>query len=179
MRSRAFVAVACLFLIGPLMLSLIDACSPTVIPSWLGSEEALYIEGNKSQSESIREALSVEAFLAKDLQDALEGELGQNIPLKAAALLGNARIQCASISMSNMIFDYPCYPTYYGSNYVFDPENSSINKVACPDNLFTALGLNAFASGLQRVAQEYENIRFLVCVATESEYASCNPSGTG
>lgn len=118
MRSKVIIAAFCLVLLSPVALYGAQKLSPVELPSWLTSVDAEYLEGTKAAG-SVRESLTLEGFTSGKLQERAEAKVRKFVPCRAAALLGNAALQRTFIASSNALFGWECYPTFYGSRYVY------------------------------------------------------------
>lgn len=87
------------------------------LPSWLTVEDATYLSGGV-KSPNVAGELSMEGFASGALQQAIEDGVGNYIPAKAVALLANAELQFETICASNVLFEWNCLPTFYGSSLV-------------------------------------------------------------
>lgn len=85
------------------------------LPDWLTSADAWYYSGRASNTK-VTENLSIHSFKDKTFQKEFEAAVEGNIPMEACALLGNAFLQREAIVVSNCLFRWGCYPTYYGSD---------------------------------------------------------------
>lgn len=126
-RNVIFCFMLCLFIVGPTICIIAQYFFD--LPSWMTSEDATYLSGSNSISD-IREVLSYEGWISEDLQNAVEEDINCFIPIKADALLVNARIQRYFICASNSLFAWSWYPSYYGSKRLHSIDNELMED--CP-----------------------------------------------
>ena len=174
-RNVVFSILICFFLCGPAALWTATKLDLD-IPTGLTAEPAKYLSGGIQEAD-IKANLNFDAFLNEQLQNSLEIEIGNYVPAKATALLANSSLQRQGIATSNVLFNWCCYPTYYGSYYLYLPDNNAIiqapNQEAKSNYLSYA---NEFAQGLNTIANKYQNITFVVCLADWSYYSALNPA---
>lgn len=147
-------------------------------PQWLTAENAAYLTGGLTKTD-LNAALSYEGFKDGQLQNAVEGTLENHVPAKATALYGNSELQRAAIQISNSLFNWQCYPSYYGSNEVIIPESSAITGKAEKKDASWFNGWGAFLERLDDCAKRYPSVDFIVYVV-ECNYtsSSLNPTYT-
>lgn len=174
-RNLIFSVSLAIFLLGPAALWVSQTKLHLDIPSWLTAEDATYLSGSKQET-SVRESLSVEKFQVKELQGAIEHKLSNYIPAKAMAITENAAIQRHSIVLSNFLFNWPCYPTYYGSTRLTYPMQSVIAYLPKTQSASYQNQWRTFATGLCKAARRHPEKRFVVYVAGGYYEPSINPA---
>lgn len=151
------------------------------LPPNVTAKNAEYLSGNVSEVD-VRANLSLKAFVSGNMQTALESEVGNNIPFLADALLHNAAVQRNAIACSNSVFNWKCYPTFYGSHYVVDPQHNALfempllNERKISDRNTLEKGLVDFGKSLSIIAKEYPEKRFYVVIADRSSTSASNPA---
>lgn len=100
------------------------------VPLWLRGRLADWlvgyaptIEWPQTPEEAARE------FRDGKLQTTIEDALSQQIPLKAEAMMASGELQRLAIRASNLGFQWPAYPTFYGSAYYYLTEHDAIRTV--------------------------------------------------
>lgn len=146
--NALLVGALCVFLCGPFGLLVSDSLGVT-LPSWLSSVDAAYLSGSGGGAGVSRTA-SLNQFLSGEFQAAVEGDIDSHIPLKAACMLGNAAMQRKAISLSNIVFKWDCYPTFYGSQYALCPEDQCLFDIPDKKTEAALVPLRAAAEALER-----------------------------
>ena len=101
------------------------------LPSWFTSEDARYLEG-ASAGPASSTTFSLSGFIDGTWQSAVADQVKEYIPCRVEAMLGNASLQRAAIMLSNDLFAWSAYPTFYGSDYAFLPSECVL--VGIPDS---------------------------------------------
>lgn len=173
MSIRNVVISVCfsLFLAGPASLFCVQRVMQLEIPSWLSSEDARYLAGGENDV-NVRASMSIEGIASGRFQKNLETEIKNYIPLKAYALLGNASLQRSFISMSNMLFAWECYPTYFGSAYVWIPDQEAITGIAGKHTTAFDGNLRSFVDRLKQTAQENPSVTFVMYLVSPNDWIS-------
>lgn len=127
MRRLRDIALSVLFLLvltGPM---LVFACEigPCDLPSWLTAEDARWLSGGIKDVD----VPGPEEFLSGKLQEAIGDEIENRIPLKEKALLANAALQRDAIATANTIFNWDCYPTYFGSSRIYISSTDAVGYI--------------------------------------------------
>lgn len=68
----------------------------------------------------------LDSIVGATFQSDFEQYVADSIPWRDQALLLNAGVQRAQIVLANKAFGYTCYPTFYGSEYVYVPARDAI-----------------------------------------------------
>lgn len=174
MRNILLTVFLCLLLCSPAVLYCAERLDIS-LPSWLTTEDANYLKGGITEAH-VAEHLSIDGFLDKDLQTAVEDKVGNYIPCKALALLGNAAMQRESIVLSNCLFRWEAYPATYGSNYLIVPDDKRMLKEAATyDEKRIHLG-ESVAASLNDLAQRWPNVGVFVYLAADSAYVQDAPN---
>lgn len=102
-KDCVFSAILLLILLSPALLLGAERILNLELPGWATATNATYLSGGISDK-TIRDKVTRDGINSKELQDALEERLGNFVPAKATALLGNAPWQRTAIALSNSIF---------------------------------------------------------------------------
>lgn len=175
-RSGLFALILGLILMGPALLIVAERFNVDV-PTWMTSEDAEYLTG-AAGSDADWSDLSWQSFATEELQSCVENELSGKVPTKAIALLSNAGLQRSAIELSNCVFGWQCYPTYYGSDRIYIPKENAVSYFAERPSKNQDEGLGAFCEGLVAFASEFPEVSFHVVVADQSRTMAANPSRT-
>ncbi len=162
-----------MFLLGPIALSLTQHF--TEPPSWVIGLDPKWLSGGYDKADLL-ENLSLECFESEAFQASLETEISNNVPRKSDALLFSAGIQRQAIASSNVFFDWPCYPTFFGSSKVYIPDNNALGRVPYYDESAAWQSTEEFGKGLSDFASNYPEVSFTLFVADISECSLLNPA---
>ena len=173
-RDVALIVALSLFMIGPALLFGVQAVGVEV-PYWLSARNSQWLSGGYQESQVGRH-MTAEGFASGNFQKALDVAVGNHIPAKAGALLGNAASQRIFIEASNMLFAWRCYPTYYGSKRIYIPEANALARTAMKERSDTLEALRSFGDDLGAFAERHPDISFKVVVPDISECSAANPS---
>lgn len=174
-RSAAFALFLCFFLCLPICFAIANK-NGAPLPDALKSEEAKYLEGGIAQTH-LSQSLSLKSFLRGETQENLETFIGNNIPAKQTALLGNAALQRTAIEASNFLFQWQCYPTYFGSARVFIPsENALAIMPAKSRGGDTLQWMKTFASNFVTFAEKNPELSCVVILADMASRSEANPA---
>lgn len=174
-RNAALSIVFCLFLAGPAFMAGVDKASIFQLPGWATSESAAYLSGGITEVD-VKSHLSLKGFSSQNLQKDIEATVGNNIPLKATALLANAGLQRFAIGLSNQVWRFPCYPTFFGSDYVSIPQEHAVAAMPLPAEEATSKSLRKFGKSVASFAEKNPDIRCVVYVADVSNTSLANPA---
>ncbi len=172
-RQAMFSVCICFILCGPLLLFCLEKAG-VHLPDDMTAKSAQYLSGGMSYV-NVRSFLNFPSITSGEFQNATEKEIGNYIPAKADALLGNAAIQRCGIEASNTLFNWSCYPTYYGSNHIYIPAEGALASLPAAKNNWG--GATDFFKSLNAYAQENENLKFIVYIVAGREYLpDANPA---
>lgn len=145
------------------------------MPDWLTGSSAKYLTGGISNVQ-VTPYLNVEGFADKDLQTAIEDKISNFIPMKASALLTNAKLQRCAIAESNEVTRWGCVPTHYDSSIVYSGKGDSLSQMPLADAANVQGGVEKFAAGLADVVRRFPEKQFVVIVADNSNTSEANPA---
>lgn len=174
MRNRIFAAIICSLLASPAILCLLQDGLSLNLPDWLTSKEAEYLSGDAANDTQM--PLSIDAFVGKDLQNTVEEKVGDRVPCKGAAMLGNAALQRSAIMLSNTLFQWDCYQTFYGSSYVYSPEETAVAQIPWQQSKQLSQGVKRFGKRLNEFAGAFPDVAFCVYIPDISQTSSVNPA---
>lgn len=174
LRELVLALLFSLMLCAPLALVMVQKLNIEV-PECVISPETKYLEGGIEQS-NIREHFSVDGFAQKSLQNEIEVFVGNHVPMKQVALLGNAAIQRTAIEASNRLFQWGCYPTFYGSQRVYVPVENALAMMPLKERKQSLEKLRVFANNLAEFGKLNPRIEFVVLLADMSTRSEANPA---
>lgn len=174
-RNSLFSCVLGLLLIAPALLFLNQGFVGYPLPTWLTAQDAEYLKGGVSESD-VGQHMSLAGFASGALQEAIEDEVGNHIPLKAAALLGNAGVQRQAIAASNALFRWDCFPSFYGSKVLYLPKEDALmlQPMAYDGAWFD--GLEGFCDKVQELAKAMPEVEFAVYMVGADTVPALNPA---
>lgn len=121
-------------------------------------------------------SFTFQSFIDGSLQASVERHIGNYIPFKASAMLGNAAIQRDCILLSSKLFNYECLPTYFGSDYIFLLRHDALMRFPERKSSVALQAASDFAAGLKKIAHAHPTVNFTVYLADMSEFSPCNPA---
>ena len=175
LRNMLFAAVIGIVMLAPAVLFCSQRVLHMGLPAWLSAEEATYLSGGGSDV-NLRAQATLHGFASGSFQDALTTEIGNFVPAKASALLGNAALQRGAIAASDSLFGWGFYPTYYGSRVYYLPEYDALAGLPMRDTEEVRAGLRAFAEGLARFADAHLDKDFHVVIPDSWALSALFPS---
>lgn len=175
-RNLLVVLAMCIVLSAPAMLVVFDRVLDVNLPDWLTAESSSYLSGGIEKA-SLRKNMTLEGWNSGAFQQAIEKTLGNNIPFKAMALLGNSSLQRSAIAASNVVFGFEAYPTYFGSRGVYIPAEDAV--AAYPVSSSSILeGVSKTAKGLAEFSKAHPELEFRLIMGDQSDYSDANPVST-
>ncbi len=174
MRNIVITVVLCLFMAGPALLYGASIAG-VQLPTWFTAEDARWLSG-AVKNVDVAGNLNVEGFASKDLQHAIEDTVGNHVPVKAHALLGNASLQRTGIAASNALFSWPCYPTHFGSTTLYLPASDALSPLPDAASEEASVGLRSFAAGIVDAAQRHQDVRFCVLMVPGHRTPAVSPA---
>lgn len=111
----------------------------------------------------------------KALQASRRNGRGQPYSEKGSALIANATLQRSAISLSNKLFGWDCYPTYYGSSYIYCPALKALGQIP---SLSTASlqDYNHFCDSIESYSQNNPNQSITIFLVDMSSTSASNPA---
>lgn len=175
MYDKLFMTTVCCFLCGSLLLFCGQKMMGFDFPSWLTAEDSSYLSGGTIEPD-VRTTLNLDGFISEELQRNLEIEVGNYVPCKASAMLGNAALQRGAIAASDTLFNWDCYPTYFGSERLYIPSVDALTYMPLKAQDDYKLGWHNFAEGVCSVAKRHPDVQFVVYVVNGYNYPALNPA---
>lgn len=173
-RAAVIVAVALVVMLAPLAAWAATKAG-VELPLWLDGRTAKYLSGSTADDAIPRDGGGLlTEFASGELQDALESKVLNNTPLRAQALLGSSGLQRSAIKTSNILFNWPAYPTYYGSSKAYCPSDSGL--ITIPPQSWNYEGLVSFGANLAQYAKDHPNQRIVMYIVSESNDKTMNPA---
>jgi hypothetical protein len=160
-------------LAAPFALFFLQKIDGTELPKELTAAEASYLEGGAYSSEP----LLIQDFATGKFQASFEQRINQYIPFKASAMLGNAALQREYIQLSSSLFQFECFPTYFGSDALYLTKDNALMRF--PETNSDILQTTKdFAQSLGEIANELPSVNFIIYLADISNLSSSNPART-
>ncbi len=175
LHNVLFATCMLLVLVAPMALWATQDVAGLRLPSWLTAEDATYLSGSE-ESADVLEHTSLGGYRRGEFQHAVEVGIGNHIPLKATALLGNAAFQRTAIEVANIPFGWSCYPTFYGSNNLYVPERDALVGVPAKATPEATDGWTSFARACADFASRHPDKRFVMYLVQGDASAVANPS---
>ena len=144
------------------------------LPEWTGVGKVhSFLEGRDYTQ---MPSPSVKGYLRKEYQKQFDEFVADSIPMRDEVLLANASLQRSCIEVANACFGYACYPTFFGSNYLYIPESHALMRSPLSASDSKTAGLKSFGDGIADLAKRYPDKRFLLYVVDRSDTSSMNPA---
>lgn len=168
-RNFVFSLVLVFVMLGPIALWVVQDRLHVELAPCLTSENARYLEGGYEQP-FVKQNLSVAGFRDELFQESVEKAINNHAPFRASCILGCTLFQNAAISLSNLFFEWDCYPTYYDSEIVYIPASNSLRtnpNVFSDTPISQALsGIDEFGRGVSKYASQHPDLE--ICIAVPS-----------
>lgn len=145
------------------------------VPVELTAEPARYLAGGAASAD-VGANLNLDDFVDKELQSAIETEIGNYIPGKAVAIETNAGMQRTAIAGSSALFPWDCYPTYFGSGRLSLPQADAVTYLPRSRNESMESAWRAFAEGVSCMAEKYPDKRFVLYVVGGYQEPAFDPA---
>lgn len=172
-RNLVLIIIVCALMLAPGSLWMLSRAH-VELPGWLTAEDASYLSGGIEKSH-LGKTISLSGFMSEKFQKALDTELDNNIPCRAEVLLGNAALQRGAISLSNALFQFEAYPTFYGSGTVYIPETDSLATMPTTNPKLRDKAVET-VTGIVSIANEHPEKNFYLVVADMSDTSLANPA---
>ena len=169
----AFAALCMALFLVP-ALSFCIQRSNIELPSWFTSEDAHYLEGSSVQPDASA-LFSLFGFKDGTWQSAVADQVKEYVPCRAEAVLGNAALQRAAIMVSNDLFGWAAYPTFYGSDYAFIPADRILVGIPDPDSPENEAKLEGFADLYSDFAARHSAIPVSFYCIPKDDYLHNSP----
>lgn len=175
-QNLLFSSFLCLFLLGPISLFTAQNVFKVDLPGWFTAENVKYLTGDVADV-SVRAHASISGFESGEFQSAFQSKVGTFVPLKATALLCNAALQRTFITLSNALWAWECYPTYFGAREVYIPDQEAITGIAQKESEKWTQEMVSFLKELNAYASSNPKVKFVVYLASSNDnYAQFNPT---
>ena len=167
-------AIGFSLVIGVVMLVGIASSAHLPLPSWLKNPSAAsQLEGRTYEP---RPSLTLASLADGSFQDAFEQYVSDRIPLRDQALMANAALQRQIINLAAAPFGYSVYPTYYGSETVYDEDADMTAPLPERKRAIQEESYEAAANALCAFAERHPDLNMVFCEVDRLEYSGANPS---
>lgn len=173
-QNIIFSLVVCLFACMPAVLY----CATRLevdIPVQLTSEPAEYLAGGLSEA-NVAATFSLSGFKNKEFQNAVETEIGNFIPAKAEAIIICSGLQRKGIEASNLVFNWDCYPTFYGSERLYIPSSNAVTYMPRKHSEDYVQKWKEFADNIRGIAARFPEKNFVLYVVQGYTEPAINPA---
>lgn len=145
------------------------------LPQWLDGSTAAYLSGSSVEDPFTEDgAAAWKASLTEGgFKGKVEGYVLDNTPFRAQALIANAELQRDAIRASNLLFQWPAYPCYYGSQNYLISEYDAVKPV---QNTGLVSGWQRFSQELAAFSAAHPTTQFAVVLPAESTEPASNPA---
>lgn len=174
LQSVLFSGALCLLLCGPICLFAAERAGVS-LPSWFTAEDATYLSGGVEKTD-LFDRQGLREILGGGFREAAETEVGNYIPCKATALLANAVLQRNAIALSNALYQWPCYPTSFGAEYLYIPEQGAVTAWPRSTDPLEDGGLLNLGDQLRAFAADNKGVSVCAYVVDMSATARTNPA---
>lgn len=132
-----------------------------------------YLEGRSYQlfPEASPDTLTTGSF-----QSQFEQYIADLVPLRDNVLLANAKLQYCTISLSNILFKYKAWPTFYNSELLYCPVYESVVETPSNAEVETAALLNEKAAVFSEAIERHPNTRWQMALVDRSRISLSNPA---
>lgn len=177
-RNAAFAILFILFISGPTFLWIGQDIAHLNLPSWITANEANYLTGSTGKTK-VKENFNFEGFKSGQLQKNAEEAINNRVPSRANAILTSAALQKSLIETSGILFNWVCFPTYYGSEVLYDRTYNSLLSTTYVTPRFKSganKGIKEFGRGLAEFASKHSDIEICVMGVEYREKNSSSPA---
>lgn len=161
-RNKLFSLMLCLLISAPAVVHCIDSVANGALPEWPTSEDAKYLPGGERKA-------------SNSIQGRIESAIDNNMPCRSIALLGASALQRTFIRSLNTVFQWSCYPTYYGSSVADVPSHDALIYIPSSESPDWIDLIKAFSYTPCCFAESHPNIDFCVVVPGEIDFSEANP----
>jgi|GEM_PF-910279 len=120
--------------------------------------------------------LELESIVEATFQSDFEQYVADSIPWRDQALMLNAGVQRTQISLASKAFGYACYPTFYGSEYVYVLTRDAVVetlKTLTPSN---EQAMERAAAAISELAEANEDVSFYLLTIDRANASDANPT---
>lgn len=171
-------AIICVFsfLLASPALSYLLQTSMTDLPAFVTNEDYSKLSGGTTPTD-LNAHFNLDGFLGEDMQSSLESKIEDYIPFRANIVFGFAISQQNAIKLSNCLFNWACYPTFYGSDMAYLVDYDAVRIIPPPHCTSTAIknGTRSYFTEMTAVAERYPSKTFVVYAVDALEVSQTNP----
>ena len=120
--------------------------------------------------------LSLTTVVDSTFQSDFEQYVADSIPLRDRALLLNADVQRSQIAFANRVFGFSCYPTFYGSDYVYVPEYDAMVQTLGAFTPSRQQAMEQAVSSIDALAEANGDVSFYLLALDRANASDANPT---
>lgn len=166
LRNAVLVSLFCVVLCGPTILLCAEK-GGVGLPYWITAEDAIYLSGDGTKG-NISHNLNIQAFSNGVLQEEIQKTFEARIPLKAIVMMSNASLQRCAIELSNTLFSWESYPTYYGSEILLHQKESRLSDTPATMDSKTLKQIDSGVEAAEQFAAKHPRLSTFLFVPPDS-----------
>ena len=120
--------------------------------------------------------LALGTVTGASFQSDFEQYVADSIPYRDQALMLNAGLQRSQIALANRVFGFACYPTFYGSDYVYVPEHDAIVQTLRAFTPNHEQAMERAAGALNALAESNGGVSFYLFALDRADASDANPT---
>lgn len=166
LRNAVLAFLFCIVLCGPTILLCAEK-GGVDLPYWITAEDAIYLSGDGTKGD-ISHNLNIQAFSNGKLQEEIQKTFEARIPFKAIVMMSNASLQRCAIELSNALFSWESYPTYYGSEILLDQKESRLSDTPATTDAETFKQIDSGVEAIEQFAADHPRLFTFLFVPPDS-----------
>lgn len=160
---------------GPLAFFITTEVVGVKVPDEMTAVSASFLSGSQC-SFDYNANVTIGTIINGTVQDAVENSVNQYIPGRYFALLHCSELQRLFIAFSSIIFEWDCYPTFFGSDVLYLPKQKILMQSTNVDYGEWKKGISNFGCKLSEFAQRYPEKNFYIIIPDSAVTSTNNPA---
>lgn len=160
-KDLFFSVIVSLFLFVPIIVGAAEYFGVS-LPGRVSGASANYLTG---EAPAPLPTFAFDNVRNGQAQEEAERMIEDLVPFRADAIVANAEIDRVFIRLSNTVFRFPCYPSFYGSNYVIAPDQSRIYQKPVKKTCDLGGGFASFAKSVSTYGAKLPHVKIVIYVA--------------